>query len=382
MDFELTNTQKNIRMAAREFAEGTFPQVAEECDLNETFPKDVWKKACELNLIGVFIKKEYGGLGLGVLENALIAEEFWRVEPGIGCIIFATFGSEYIQLYGKEEQKKKYLPLLPKGDAISAMAVTEPDAGSDVSSVRTIAKKMGDKYVINGNKMFITNGSIADFVVVFCVTDENEISRFKRHSAVIVETNRKGFEAKALKRKLGSRASDTAELRFVEVEVPQENLIGSKEGEGFHQLMGVFSRTRIQTAALGVGISQGGLEKAINYAKQRKQFGSPIGTFQGIQFKLAEMATWIEAGRALYYLAAWMVDCGKVDPKVISMAKWYTGEIAVKVMDQALQIHGGYGCLSEFGIERFYRDAKILEIVEGTKEIEKIVIARELLGRL
>ena len=382
MDFELTNLQKNIRMAAREFAEGMFPQVAEECDLNETFPMDVWKKACELNLIGVFIKKEYGGLGLGVLENALIAEEFWRVDPGCGTMILTTLGSEFVILYGTEEQRKKYLPPLTKGQAIMGMAVTEPDAGSDVSSVRTSANQMGDKYIINGNKMYITNGSIANFLVVLCLTDEKEISKFKRHSAIIVETDRKGFEAKALKRKLGSRASDTAELQFGGVEVPQKNLLGSKEGEGFHQLMGVFNRTRIPVAAMGVGISQGGLEKAINYSKQRKQFGNPIGSFQGIQFKLAEMATWIEAARSLYYRAAWMVDCGKVDPKVISMAKWYTGEMAVKVMDQVLQIHGGYGFLGESGIERLYRDAKVLEIVEGTKEIEKMIIARELLGKL
>jgi len=263
-----------------------------------------------------------------------------------------------------------------------AMAITEPDAGSDVTSVRTTAKKNGDKYVINGNKMFITNGSIANFIVVFCLTNEAESSRHKRYSAIIVETNRKGFEAKTLKRKLGTRASDTAELRFVDMEVPQENLVGSVEEEGFLQLMGVFNRTRITVAAMGVGIAQGGLEKAIKYSKERKQFGSPIGSFQGIQFKLAEMATWIEAARNLYYKAGWMVDYGKIDPKITSMAKWYAGEIAVKVVDEVLQIHGGYGYLGEFGIERLYRDAKIVEIVEGTKEIEKMIIARELLGRL
>jgi alkylation response protein AidB-like acyl-CoA dehydrogenase len=381
MDFELSARQKQIRMAAREFAEGMFPQFAEECDLQEKFPMELWKKACELGFIGVFIKKEYGGLDLGCFENGLIAEEFWRIDPGCGNIILSTLGSEFILLYGSEDQKKKYLPLLTKGQAIMGMAITEPDAGSDVSSIRTSAEKRGDHYVIQGNKMYITNGNIAHFLVVFCLTNETEPSRFKRHSAIIVETDRKGFEAKKLIRKLGARASETAEIRFTNVEVPQGNLIGPNEGEGFQQLMGVFNRTRITVAAQGVGIAQGGLEKAIKYAKERKQFGSPIASFQGIQFKLAEMVTLIEAARGLYYRAAWMADNGKIDPKIMSIAKWYAGEVAVKVIDEVLQIHGGYGYLGESGIERMYRDAKIVEIVEGTKEIEKMIIARELLGR-
>jgi len=381
MDFELNNRQKQIQLAAREFAEGMFPQFAEDCDLHETFPMELWKKACELGFIGVFIKKEYGGLGLGCLENGLIAEEFWRVDPGCGNIILSTLGSEFIFLYGSEEQKKKYLPLLPKGEAIMGMAITEPDAGSDVSSIRTFAQKKNNHYIINGNKMYITNGNIAKFLVVFCLTSEAEPSRFKRHSAIIVETDRKGFEAKKLVRKLGARASETAEIRLANVEVPRENLIGPEEGEGFQQLMGVFNRTRITVAAQGVGIAQGGLEKAIKYSKERKQFGSPIASFQGIQFKLAEMVTLIEAARCLYHKAAWMADSGKIDPKMMSIAKWYAGEVAVKVIDEVLQIHGGYGYLGESGIERMYRDAKIVEIVEGTKEIEKMIIARELLGR-
>jgi alkylation response protein AidB-like acyl-CoA dehydrogenase len=229
--------------------------------------------------------------------------------------------------------------------------------------------------------MFITNGSIADFLVILCVTNEDERVRSKRHSALLVETNRKGFEANQLKRKLGMRASDTAEIHFSDVEVPLENLIGEVEGEGFYQLMAVFNRSRVTVAMISVGVSQGGLEKAISYAKQRKQFGTPLGSFQGIQFKLAEMASWIEASRALCYKAASMVDSGKVDPKLISMAKWFAGEVGVKVIDEVVQIHGGYGYLGEYGIERLYRNAKLAEIVEGTKEIEKMIIARELLGR-
>jgi acyl-CoA dehydrogenase len=381
MNFELTDEQKDIKKSAREFAEGMFPEVAEECDLNETFPRALWKKACDLGFVGVFIDEAYGGPGLGLLENILIMEEFCRLDAGCASVILTTLGSEFILLYGREEQKKKYLPGLAKGEAIMGMAITEPDAGSDVASVNTRALRVHDHYVINGNKMFITNGSIADFLVILCVTNENERVRSKRHSALLVETNRKGFEANQLKRKLGMRASDTAEIHFSDVEVPLENLIGEVEGEGFHQLMAVFNRSRVTVAMISVGVSQGGLEKAISYAKQRKQFGNPIGSFQGIQFKLAEMASWIEASRALCYKAASMVDHGKIDPKLISMAKWFAGEVGVKVIDEVVQIHGGYGYLGEYGIERLYRNAKLAEIVEGTKEIEKMIIARELLGR-
>ncbi len=381
MDFELTDEQKDIQKAAREFAEKTFPEVAEECDLNETFPRELWKKACELGFVGVFIDEAYGGAGLGFLEHALITEEFSRVDAGCGAILTTTLGSEFILFSGREEQKKKYLPLLPKGEAIMGMAITEPDAGSDVASVSTVARKVNGHYVINGSKIFVTNGSIADYIVALCLTDEEERVKTNRHSAIIIETDREGFEANQLKRKLGMRASDTAEIHFSDVRVPFGNLVGEVEGEGFHQLMAVFNRTRVAVGMGGVGIAQGGLEKAIQYSKQRKQFGSPIGSFQGIQFKLAEMAGLIEAARALCHKAAWMVDHGKIDPKLISMAKWFGGEVAVKVIDEVVQIHGGYGYLGEYGIERLYRDAKLVEIVEGTKEIEKLIIARELLGR-
>jgi alkylation response protein AidB-like acyl-CoA dehydrogenase len=381
MDFELTDEQKDIKKAAREFAEGMFPEVAEECDLNETFPRALWKKACDLGFIGVFIDEAYGGPGLGLLENVLIMEEFCRVDAGCAGVALTTLGSEFILLYGREEQKKRYLPGLTKGESIMGMAITEPDVGSDTASITTTARRLKDHYVINGNKMFITNGSIADVIVILCITNEDEKVKTKRQSAILVETNRKGFEANQLKRKLGMRASNTAELHFSEVEVPLENLIGEVEGEGFYQLMAVFNRTRVTVSVINVGVAQGGLEKAIQYAKQRKQFGSPIGSFQGIQFKLAEMASWIEAARILCYKVAWMVDHGKVDPKLISMAKWFAGEVGVKVIDEVVQIHGGYGYLGEYGIERLYRDAKLAEIVEGTKEIEKLIIGRELLGR-
>jgi acyl-CoA dehydrogenase len=382
MDFELTNRQKQIRTLAREFAEGEFPEIAREYDRREEFPRDLWKKVCGLGFIGLFIKKEYGGLGLGFLEFAMVMEEFWRVDPGCGNILLTAFGSELIQLYGTEEQKMKYLPPLTKGKAIMGTAITEPDAGSDILSILTLAKREGDHYVINGAKQFITNGSIANYLLVFCLTHPEAESRLKRFGVIIVETDRPGFGAIKLTGKLGIRASDTAEIRFSDVRVPKENLIGEKEGEGFSQIMQLFNINRVIAASQGVGVAQGALDMAIKHVKQRKQFGRPIGSFQAVQFQIAEMATWVEAARALTYKAGWMIDHGKVDPKLISMAKWLAGEVGVKVANEALQLHGGYGYIADYDIERFYRDAKIVEIYEGTKEIEKNTIARELLGKL
>jgi len=382
MDFELTQRQKQIRLAAREFAEGEFPGVAREYDRREEFPKDLWKKACELGFIGVFIKKEYGGLGLGFLEFAMVMEEFWRVDPGCGNILLTTFGAELIQLYGTEEQKRKYLPPLSKGKAIMGTATTEPDAGSDITSVLTLARREGDHYVINGSKQFITNGSIANYLAVFCLVHPEAKSRLKRFGVVLVETDRPGFGALKMTGKLGIRASDTAEIRFSDVKIPRQNLIGDKEGEGFSQIMQLFNINRVIAASQGVGVAQGALDKAVQYVKQREQFGHPLSVFQATQFKIAEMATWIEAARTLCYQAGWMIDHGKVDPKLISIAKYMAGEVGVKVANEALQLHGGYGYMADYDIERFYRDAKIVEIYEGTKEIEKNTIARELLGKL
>jgi alkylation response protein AidB-like acyl-CoA dehydrogenase len=382
MDFELTNRQKQIRLAAKEFAEGEFPGVAREYDRREEFPRDIWKKACELGFIGLFIKKEYGGLGLGFLEFAMVMEEFWRVDPGCGNILLTTFGSELIQLYGTEGQKKKYLPPLTKGKAIMGTAITEPDAGSDILSILTLAKGDKDSYVLSGSKQFITNGSIANYIVVFCLTHPEAESRLKRFGTIIVETDRPGFSALKITGKMGIRASDTAEIRFNDVRVPRENLIGMREGEGFSQIMQLFNINRVIAASQGIGVAQGALDKAIQYVKKRKQFGQPLAALQATQFKIAEMATWVEAARNLCYQAGWMLDHEKVDPKLISIAKYLAGEVGVKVTNDALQLHGGYGYMSDYDIERFYRDAKIVEIYEGTKEIEKNTIARELLGRL
>ena len=381
MNFELTDEQKDIIKAAKEFAEKEFPDIAQECDREEKAPEHLWKKACDLGFVGVFIPETYGGPGLGYLEHCLIHEEFWRVDPGIGSSIMSTpFGSEMILLFGTEEQKKKWLPLIVRGEAITGAAITEPDAGSDVSSVTTTATLVGDEYVINGNKIFITNGTRARFLQVLCVTEPNNPSRHDRFSVMTVETDRKGFEATKMKNKLGIRASDTAEITFSDVRVPKENLIGTA-GQGFQQFMAFFDHTRIHICAQAIGIAQGAMEQAIKHVRQRQQFKKPLASFQATQFKIAEMATRIEAGRTLYQKAAWLLDQGKLSSSLIAMAKWFTGETAVRVTDEALQLHGGYGYMAEYDVERFYRDAKIVEIYEGAKEIEKITIAREIIGR-
>jgi alkylation response protein AidB-like acyl-CoA dehydrogenase len=382
MNFDLTEEQKDIIKAAREFAEKEFPQVSQECDREEKPPKHLWEKACGLGFVGVFIPETYGGAGLGYLEHCLINEEFWRVDPGIAHFILAgTFGSEMILLFGTEEQKRKWVPPLVKAKAITGAAITEPDAGSDVSSVRTTAALEGNQYVINGTKTFITGGTVANFLQVLCVTDPHAESPHDRFSVITVETDRKGFEATKLKYKLGLRASDTAEISFSDVRVPKENLIGTA-GRGFQQFMVFFDHTRLHVCAEAVGLAQGALEQAIEHVRKRQQFQKPLASFQVTQFKIAEMATRIEAGRNLYQKAAWLLDQGRVESHLIAMAKWFTGETAVRVAEEALQLHGGYGFIGDYNIERFFRDSKIVEIYEGTKEIEKMIIARALLGRI
>ncbi|MGD9075782.1 MAG: acyl-CoA dehydrogenase family protein [Desulfobacteraceae bacterium] len=379
MDFKLTREQEDIRKAAREFAEGEFPEIALECDQEEKYPRDLVKKAAQLGFIGLNLPEKYGGSGYGYLEKCIVSEEFWRVDPGLGSVLIsATFGADMIELYGRDEQKEKYLIPLTSGEAVMGSAITEPDAGSDVSAVRTTAVQDGNDYVINGNKMFITNGTVASYFMVICLTNPQDPSRHGRHSVILLESDREGFEAIKLRHKLGIRASDTAELAFKDVRVPQENLIG-EEGKGFYQFMEFFNRTRIHVGAEGVGIARGAMEKAIKYAKERRQFGQTLGSFQAIQFKIAEMATLVRAARNLVYEAAWKADKGDPDRGLTAMAKWFAGETAVQVAEEAIQVHGGYGYMAEYEVERFYRDAKIIEIYEGTKEIEKLIIAGTLL---
>jgi alkylation response protein AidB-like acyl-CoA dehydrogenase len=379
MEFDFTKEQMDIKKAAREFAEGEIRDIAKEYDQREEFPLSIWKNACELGFIGVFISEENGGAGLGFFENCLIMEEFWRVDPGCGCILLTPFGAELIQNYGTDEQKKKILPGISAGEVILSTAITEPDAGSDIFGVNTTAIKDGENYVINGSKMFITNGTLANYVLVYCISDTENESRYNKYSIFIVETDRDGFEATKIKGKLGIRASDTAELVFNNVRIPEKNLLGNQEGSGFSQIMELFNINRVSAAAQGVGLGQGALEQAIKYVKKRHAFGQSLSKFQAVQFKLAEMATKVEAARALTYQAAWLIDQGRTDPKLIAMAKSLAGETGVSVTDDALQLHGGYGYINEYDIERFYRDAKIVEIYEATKEMEKSTIAKQLL---
>jgi alkylation response protein AidB-like acyl-CoA dehydrogenase len=380
MGFDLTDEQKDIIKAAREFAEKEFTDLAQECDREEKSPKHLWEKACRLGFVGVFIPEAYGGPGLGFLEHCLINEEFWRVDPGIAHFVLSgIFGSEMVLFFGTEEQKKRWLPPLIQGKAFTGAAITEPDAGSDVSSVKTSAILDGNEYVINGTKTFITGGTIADYLPVLCVTEPHAKSH-ERFSVIMVETNRKGFEATKLKNKLGIRASDTAEISLSDVRVPKENLIGVP-GKGFHQFMKFFDHTRIHVAAEATGLAQGAMEQAIKHVRTRQQFGKPLASFQVTQFKIAEMATRIEMGRTLYQRVAWLIDQGKVESHLISMAKWYAGETAVRVAEEAVQLHGGYGFIGDYNIERFYRDSKIVEIYEGSKEVEKTIIARKVLGK-
>lgn len=378
---ELTLEQKDIKQAAREFAEGEFKERAKEFDEKEEFDLSIWKKACENGFVGTFIKEEYGGHGLGFLDHSLIAEEFWRVDPGCGqAVLSTTFGSEMIQAFGSEELKKKYLPPLVAGEAIMGFGITEPDAGSDAAGIKTKAEQKNGKWVINGSKMFITNGCLADRLLVLCVTDPENPSIHKRHSAILVDTKQPGFQATKIHGKMGIRASNTAEISLIDVEAPIENLVG-KPGRGFYQLMDFFNKTRNHVAAQGVGVAQGALELAIAYVKKRKAFGGTLSRLQGIQFVIAEMATRIEAARGLYWRAAYTVDKGSPDSALISMAKWNAGDTAVEVVNKALQLHGGYGYIAEYDIQRFYRDAKIVEIYEGSKEVEKAIIGSELLKR-
>ena len=376
MDFDLTEEHRLIQETAYRFAVGEIAPKAKECDRAEKYPREIVRQAAELGFVGPTIPEQYGGPGYGFFEHSLIVEQMARVDLGITqAIESAAFGSQNIVFFGSEEQKQKYLPPLAAGDMIAAGAYTEPDAGTDIAAARTKAMREGDNWVITGNKMFITNGTVCDFMAVFCLTDPQAPSPYERHSLILVDSGLPGLVATPIKGKMGLRASDTAEVAFEGVTVPVGNLIG-KQGQGFKQLMHFFDATRTVVAAQGVGLAQGALDLAIAYAKERITFGRPLISNQAVQFTLAEMATRIEMARLATYRAAWLVDQGRPNAKFNSMAKYYAGETAVWVCDQALQLHGGYGYIDEYDIQRFYRDAKILEIYEGTKEAEKMVIAK------
>jgi alkylation response protein AidB-like acyl-CoA dehydrogenase len=382
VDFELTKDQRDIQRAATEFIDG-------ECDKDKilawerdhTFPREIWEKACSLGFVGIHFPEEYGGQGCGVFENVLVVEALCRRDSSVGIALsLADFSSEVVLRFGTEAQKLKYLPLVTGGKYISAGAYTEPDHGSDITSLSTTAVREGEFFVINGTKTFISNGSIADYFAVLCQTDRAVVPAYRGQSIILVERGTKGLDATEITPKMGIHMSSTAELSFRDVTVPATHLLG-RENRGFYEVLEFFGESRIEVAAQALGIAQGAFDRALEYTKKRTQFGRKLVEFQVTQHKLADMATKIEAARLLVYQAAWRWDQGRADQKLTSMAKMFAGRVAVEVADEAIQLHGGYGYITEYEVERFYRDAKITEIYEGTREIQKNAIASALLGK-
>ena len=383
MDFELTKSQKEIQKAARDFAKGEFDkELALELDRKHEYPEKIWKKAADLGFIGVHFPEKYSGQGLGVLENILIAEEFCSRDSSIGAaLILANFASECVLRFGSDELKEKFLPPVAEGKILSAGAFTEPDHGSDITFMDTTADKDGDQWVINGSKIFISNGELAGFYCVLCQTDPTSKPTYRGISLILVEADRQGVSATDIGQKMGIHMMSTSEVNFKDVRVPYANLIG-EEGKGFYHVLEFFDESRILVAAQALGTAQGAFDRALAYVKQREQFGKKIAQFQVTQHKMADMATKIELSRLITYKAAWNFDQGRIDPKLTSMAKMYAARAAVEVADEAIQLLGGYGYMAEYEVERFYRDAKITEIYEGTKEIQKNTIASAVIGKL
>ena len=378
MDYLLSDEQKMIKGLAHKIAEEKIRPVAAKYDQSEEYPWDIIKVIADSGLFGLFIPEEYGGMSVGVLNLCLATEEFSRACGGIAvCYAASALGTFTIVLFGSDEQKKKYLPDLASGKKVAAFAITEPEAGSDASSIKTTAKKEGDHYILNGLKHFITNGGDAETYVVIAMTDKTKGARGA--SAFIVEKGTPGFTFGKKEEKFGIRASSTRELIFTDCKVPKENLL-SKEGMGFIVTMRTFDMSRPGVAAQALGIAQGALELAVKYAKDRQQFGKSISSFQGIQWMLADMATEVEAARGLVYSTARMVDAGIKDvAKESAMSKLFASDVAMKVTIDALQIFGGYGYMRDYPIEKYVRDAKITQIYEGTNQIQRSIIALQLI---
>ena len=378
MDFDLSEEQKEIKRSVREFAEREVRPHVSEWDESQIFPQEIIPQLAKLGLMGVTIPAAYGGAGLGYVEYATIVEELARVDGSVAIIVAAhnSLCIGHIDVAGTEEQKRKYLVPLARGEKLGCWSLTEPQAGSDAGGTRTTARLEGDTWVLNGSKTFTSNGSYADVCVAMAVTDK---TAYKHGiSAFIIERGTPGFRSGKKENKMGLRASDTAEIIFEDCRIPKENCLG-KPGEGFIDSLKVLDKGRISIAALAVGIAQGAFEASLNYAKQRQQFGKPIAEFEAIQWKLADMATEIEAARLLTLRAAALADRGLPLTRESAMAKLMAGEMAVRVANEAVQIHGGYGLIKDYPVEKFYRDVKLCTIGEGTSEIQHLVIARELL---
>ncbi len=378
--FALTDEQEQLRKEIRDFAAREVAPHVMRWDEASEFPHDVVKKLGEMGLMGVIFPVELGGAGLGYVDYALAVEELSAVDGSIGIIVAShnSLCSNHIFVAGNEAQKSKYIPLLASGKWLGAWGLTEPGSGSDAGSARTSAVRRGDRWVLNGNKTFITNGHYADVSVIIAVTDRSQGTRGL--SAFVVEKGTPGFRPGKKENKLGLRASDTSELIFEDCEIPAENLLG-KEGEGFIDSMRILDGGRISIAALSLGIGRGAYDAARSYVKQRHQFGKAISEFQGIQWKLADMATQLDAARLLTQRAAFMKDSGQKTTLESSMAKLMASEVAVRVCDEAVQLHGGYGFIKDYPVEKFYRDVKLCTIGEGTSEIQRLIIAREILNK-
>jgi alkylation response protein AidB-like acyl-CoA dehydrogenase len=381
LDFTFTEEQKQLRKSVREFADGEIAPHVMEWDEVSHFPTELLPKLGEMGLMGVIFPEEYGGAGLGYVEYATVIEELARVDGSVGLFVAAhnSLCSNHIYKFGSEEQKKKYLVPLAQGKKLGAWSLTEPEAGSDAGGTRTTAVRYGQDWILNGSKTFTTNGTHADVCVAMAVTDRSKNSH--GISAFILEKGMPGFWPGKKENKLGMRASDTSEVIFTDCRVSGSQLLGP-EGEGFISSLKVLDGGRISIAALGLGMAQGALEAATRYAKQRKQFGQAISEFQAVQFKLADMATQVEAARLLVYQAAWLADQKNVRfTRESSMAKLFASEVAVRVANECVQIHGGYGFIKDYPAEKYYRDVKLCTIGEGTSEIQRLVIARQLLGK-
>jgi short/branched chain acyl-CoA dehydrogenase len=376
MNYELTEEQKLLRRTVREFSESKVAPVAEELDREERFPYELVKEMAELGLMGIPIPEEYGGAGADTVSYAIAIEELTRIDSSVAITVAAhtSLGTMPIYLYGSEEQKEEWVPQLASGAKLAAFGLTEANAGSDAGATRTRAELRDGQWTVNGSKMFITNAGtdITACVTITALTGDGETSN------IIVPNGTPGYDISAPMKKLGWHASDTRELSFKDCAVPEGNLVGPR-GKGFHQFMEILDGGRISVASMGVGLAQGAYDLAFAYAKERQQFGRPIAKFQAVQFALADMATEIEAGRQLVYRAAWLKDQGKEFALAAAQAKLYTGLLSNRAVNAALQIHGGYGFMEEYAISRLYRDQKILEIGEGTNEVQRMVIAK-LLG--
>ena len=377
MNFELGEEHELIRRTVREFAEERVAPIAEEIDREHRFPYEIVEGLAELGLMGLPIPERWGGAGGDTLSYAIAVEELARIDSSVAITVAAhtSLGTMPILLHGTDEQREQWLPDLASGKRLAAFGLTEPGAGSDAGATQTTAELRDGSWVVNGSKMFITNAGtdITACVTITALTGDDEISN------IIVPNGTAGYVISEPMRKLGWRASDTRELSFQDCAVPEANLLGPR-GKGFHQFLEILDGGRISVSAMSVGLAQGAFDLAAAYAQERQQFGRPIAKFQSVQFALADMATEIDAGRLLTYKAAWLKDEGKPFAQEAAMAKLYTGELSNRVVNSALQIHGGYGFMDEYAISRLYRDQKILEIGEGTNEVQRMVIARHLLG--